>query len=308
LSPNEKVPIAVIGVGYLGQWHARKLAAMDTAELVAVVDTESFRCNGLAKELGCRSVGDYREIPRMARAAVVAVPTQGHFEVALHLIDSGMDLLVEKPLGADLDKAVELDKYAAEAGRILAVGLVERFNPGIVAGLKTIKDPIWMEARRLSPYKDRTKNVDVVRDLMIHDLDIAHAVAGSTGKVVHAVGTSAVTDLPDAVRAHIKFESGVDAFLEASRLHDIELRQVEVFQKSERILMDTRARAAFRYRPGPTGMEPRALPTDETDPLEEELRDFVRAVAERSGPRVTAGDGIEALKLATQILERIGFI
>jgi len=307
VSSDEKIPVAVIGVGYLGQWHARKLTVIDNARLVAVVDVETHRCNGMASELGCRAVEDYREIPDMARAAVVAVPTQKHFDVASYLLEAGMDLLIEKPLAADLTKASFLVEAAEKADQIMAVGLVERFNPGVIAGLAQIKGPKWIEARRLAPFKERTRNVDVVRDLMIHDLDIARAMAGTEGKVINAVGTTVLTGLPDSVRAHVRFDNGVEAFLEASRLHDGETRNIQVIDEAGRLLMDTRARAAFRYRPGPLGMEPRALPTTATDPLEEELRDFICAVAERGKPRVTGRDGIEALKLATEVLERIGF-
>ena len=303
MSSSEKIPVAVVGVGYLGQWHARRMASIEGAQLVAVVDIESNRCNGLAAELGCRAIEDYRELPEIARAAVVAVPTKEHFEVARHLLHSGMDLLVEKPLTADLDEAASLADEARKEGRVLAVGLVERFNPGVVAGLKTIKNPRWIETVRLAPFKERTRDVDVVRDLMIHDLDIVRTIAGSKGRVVDAVGTTVLTGLPDAVRAHVKFDNGVDAFLVAARLHDREVRRIEVFDDAGRLVMDTRARAAFRYRPGPTGMEPRTVPTAETDPLEEELRDFIRAVGERSRPRVSGKDGIEALRLASDVLK-----
>jgi len=305
LSSSEKISVAVIGVGYLGQWHARKLAALERARLVAVVDTERSRCNGLASELECLPVTDYRKIPEMARAAVIAVPTQEHFEVALHLLEAGMDLLIEKPIGADLEKATILVETAEKADRTLAVGLVERFNPGVVAGIEAIKNPRWIEARRLAPFKERTRNVDVVRDLMIHDLDIARTIAKSEGEVVNVVATSVLTGLPDSVRAHVHFKNGIKAFLEASRLHYGETRHVQVIDDDGRLLIDTCARAAFRYRPGPLGMEPRVLPTTPTDPLEEELRDFIDAVADHTRPRVTGRDGLESLKLATEVLKRI---
>jgi len=303
---SEEIPMAVIGVGYLGQWHARKLAGIEGVRLTAVVDIDSDRCNGLAEELGCLPVENYRKIPEMAKAAVVAVPTLRHFEVARHLLEKGMDLLVEKPLGADLEKAALLADTAEEMNLILAVGLVERFNPGVTAGLEAIEEPRWIETRRLAPFKERTRDVDVVRDLLIHDLDIACTIAGADGEVMHAVGTCGLTGIPDAVRSYVKFESGLDAFLHASRMHDSEVRDMEVYDKNGRILINTRSRAAFRFKPGPLGMEPFALPTERKDPLEEELQDFVTAVKNRSRPRVTARDGIRALKLATEILKRIG--
>lgn len=308
MSENNRIPIAVVGVGFLGQWHARKLAAMESAYLVAVSDTKEFRCTDLAVELGCKSIEDYHEIPALARAAVVAVPTAEHFEVARYLLDAGLDLLVEKPLGADIEKAKLLVDTAKKNGRILAVGLVERFNPGVMAGIKAIRVPLWIHARRLSPYKDRTKGVDVVRDLMIHDLDIANAIAGVRGEIVHAVGASILSENIDVAYAHVKYENGMDAFLEASRIHDGELRHIEIFDGEGRMLIDTRTRSAIRFRPSHIGMEPRTLPTVETDPLQEELQDFVHAVATRENPRVTGQDGIEALRLATDVLKKIGAI
>jgi len=303
----QKIPVAVIGVGYLGQWHARKLAAMDNVRLVAVVDTETCRCDGLASELGCEAIEDYREIAKAVRAAVVAVPTKGHFEVAEYLLRSGVDLLVEKPITAELKEARSLDQIAEKEKRVLAVGLVERFNPGVVSALKALKEPQWVETKRLSSFKERTRNVDVVRDLMIHDLDLARVIAGSEGDVISATGVSSLTGVPDAVRAHVRFKNGVEAFLEASRMHDAEARSIEVYDDAGKLRIDTRERAAVRYRPGPRGMEPENLATVDADPLEEELRDFLRAVKERSKPRVTGRDGIEALRLAIDVLKMLGF-
>ncbi len=306
MTGSDEIPMAVIGVGYLGQWHARKLAGIEGIKLTAVVDRDSDRCNGLAEELDCTPVENYRKIPELAKAAVVAVPTVGHFEVARHLLEKGMDLLVEKPLGADLEKATLLADRADEMNLILAVGLVERFNPGVMAGLEAIEEPRWIETRRLAPFKERTRDVDVVRDLLIHDLDIACAIAGTEGEVVEAVSTSELTGIPDAVRTCVKFENGLEAFLHASRMHDGEVRDIEVYDKRGRMLINTRTRAAFRFKPGPLGMEPFALPTERKDPLEEELRDFAVAVKNRSRPRVTAREGIRALRLATDILNLIG--
>ena len=304
---SEKIPVAVIGVGYLGQWHARKLAAMENARLVGVVDTESSRCNELAAELGCEAVEEYQKIAKLIRAAVVAVPTREHFKVAEYLLCSGVDLLVEKPITADIKEANSLLKIAEKENRVLAVGLVERFNPGVIAAVKAIDGPRWIETRRLSTFKERTRNVDVVRDLMIHDLDIARTIAGSEGKVIAATGVTSLTGIPDAVRAHVRFKNGVEAFLEASRMHDTEVRNIEVFDKVGRLMINTRDRVAIRYLPGPNGMESCNLPATKTDPLDEELRDFLQAVAQRSKPRVTARDGIEALRLAIDVLKHLGF-
>jgi predicted dehydrogenase len=305
---GRKISAAVIGVGHLGQWHARKIAAMRGVRLSAIVDTNIKRARKLANELGCRAYKSIDDLPQgTLDAAVIATPTVNHFEMADHLLTLGIDLLVEKPLAENVADAAKLVEKARRLNRIIAVGHIERMNPAYRASLGEIDHPFLIETSRLSPLKKRAIGIDVVRDLMIHDIDLAIQIAGSCGMVVveEAIGAKVVTDMIDVARVHLRFDSGVHAFMLASRIHADEMREIEIFDAKGLITINCLDRKAGRFKPDSAGMVYRAFRCRQTDALEEELKNFFGAVRKRSQPAATGLDGLKALSLCEEIIKRI---
>lgn len=316
VSDKDKISVAVIGVGHLGQWHARKLAALENAHLEAVVDIKPERAEKMAAELGCSAYETTEEFLSAkrknppVRAATVATPTSEHFGITSILLEAGIDVLVEKPLAADIGQAEGLVEKADSLGRILSVGHIERMNPAFRAARNKIKKPYLIESRRLAPFKERAKGVDVVRDLMIHDIDLAANIAtwGAGNRaptVVNAVGSSIITDKLDVARAHLRFDSGIEAFLLASRLHAAEVRELEVFDQLGCVHINCADRRAARYMPSAEGMVLEEIEVKQFDPLEEELKNFLHAVAARKPPIITGSDGLKSLATAIEIIEKI---
>jgi predicted dehydrogenase len=304
------VRVAVVGVGYLGRHHARILATLPEVELVAVVDINQTRAAEVAAASGTRAVTDYREILGLVDAVTLAVPTELHREIALPFLAAGVHVLVEKPMARSVAEADAMIAAAAKAGAILAVGQTERFNPAVAAARPLLSDPRFIEVHRLGTFPERSLDIDVVFDLMIHDVDIVLSLVKSEVEAIEAVGVPVLTGRVDIANARLKFENGCIANLTASRISRERVRKIRFFQPMAYISIDYAARKLEVWRlikgDGPQpAIEGGEVPVENEEPLKRELADFVDAVRTRRAPVVTGGDGRRALALATQIAGKI---
>jgi predicted dehydrogenase len=304
------VPVGVVGVGALGRQHARVWASLPGARLVGVHDRDRDRAAAVAAEFGCGVARESDALLSDVRAVSVAVPTVDHHEVALRALERGCDVLVEKPMTATLAEADDLVERAEREGRVLQVGHIERFNPATDVLLDAVRTPRFIEVHRLGSFSPRSLDVDVVLDLMIHDLDIVLTLDGSEPAQIEAVGVPVLTPRVDIANARIRFASGLIANLTASRVSLEKVRKFRVFAPRTYVSVDFTAREAqvFRLELDPAGApritsEKRGAPEEE--PLRRQLAAFLRAVQERSRPLVGGTDGRRALALAHAILGRM---
>ena len=301
----------VIGVGHLGQHHARILSALPGVTLVGVVDTNHERAVRIAEERGTTAYREVREVSGRIDVAVVAVPTESHATIAIGLIESGIHTLVEKPLAQTVAEADVLIAAANLAGVVLAVGHSERFNPAVAAARPYLTDPRFIEVHRLGTFSDRSLDIDVVLDLMIHDLDLILSLVPSEVEGVEAVGVPVLTPRIDIANARVRFANGCIANLTASRISREPVRKIRLFQRDAYVSIDTAAREVEVWRLVP---QPNAAPSigggkievagDEA--LKGELEDFLGAVRDGRPPTVTGEQGRAALALATRIVELMG--
>ena len=302
---------AVVGVGYLGRFHAEKYAAEPGVELVAVVDKDLSRAREVADPLGCRALGDARELRGLVDCASVAVPTPLHREIGVDLLEAGIDVLVEKPIAATLEEARDLVRCAEAHGRILQVGHLERFNPAIRALDAILTQPRFFECHRLAPFVERGTDVDVVLDLMIHDLDVILSMMRSPVASVEAVGVPVITASPDIANARIRFADGAIANVTASRVSLKRERKLRIFQPDTYISLDYGEKQILICRRGeapPGGLTPIEVEertVDAGDALADEIRAFVEAVRSRRPPLVSGREGLRAVELAYQILAKL---
>jgi predicted dehydrogenase len=306
----EAVRIAVIGVGHLGRHHARILAAMEGAQLVAVVDTAADRAAATAASTGARALTDYRELLGQVDAVTVAVPTGLHREVALPFLERGIAVLVEKPMARSLAEADELIAAARRSGATLGVGHTERYNPAVAAVLPLVTSPRFIEVHRLGVFPDRSLDIDVVFDLMIHDLDIILALVRSDVESIEAVGVPVLTSRYDIANARLRFASGCIANVTASRISRERVRKIRFFQPDAYISIDYAAQEVEGWRlvareGARPSIEGGPLPVERDEPLRRELADFVRAARTRTAPLVDGDAGRRALELATRIAEKM---
>jgi len=304
------VRMAVVGVGYLGRHHARILAELPGVQLVAVVDINQARAADVAAVSGTRPVTDYRDILGHVDAVTIAVPTVLHKEIALPFLAAGVHLLVEKPMARSLDEADEMVQAAARAMSILAVGQTERFNPAVVAARPLLSDPRFIEVHRLGTLPGRSLDIDVVFDLMIHDVDIVLSLVKSEVEAIEAVGVPVLTDRVDIANARLKFGNGCIANLTASRISRERVRKIRFFQPNAYVSVDYAAQKLEVWRLTEGASPQRAIEGGEVgvayeEPLKRELTDFVDAVRTHRAPMVTGEDGRRALALATQIANKI---
>ena len=298
---------AVIGVGHLGRHHARILSSMPGITLSGIVDTNRERAEELAREFGSVAVDTAGAIEGL-NLAVVATPTESHFEIAQGLIASGVHVLVEKPITQTLEQADALIEAARGRGVVLAVGHSERFNPAVIAARPYIKDPRFIEVHRLGTQVGRSLDIDVVLDLMIHDLDMILSTVPSEVDSVEAVGVPVLTPKVDIANARVRFTNGCIANLTASRISKEPVRKIRFFQRQSYVSIDTAAKEVEMYQlvPQPSGVPSigggkQAVPGNE--PLKSELEDFVRAAREGTAPAVSGEQGRAALALAVRIVE-----
>jgi predicted dehydrogenase len=302
----EAVPVGVVGVGHLGRHHARLYASLPGARLVAVCDRDLERAKAIAKEHGCEAFPDAAALVGRVRAASVSVPTVHHRAVAEPLIRSGIDVLVEKPIAASLEDADAILDAARDLGRIVMVGHTERFNPAIVALSSVVTRPRFLEIHRLAGFSARSTDVDVILDLMIHDLELLLHLDGSEVDAVDAVGVAALTDKVDIANARIRLASGCVANLTASRISAETLRRVRVFQPRSYVACDTVARTVEEYRvvsnaDGTPAIVRQQLPVGDGEPLALELAAFVECVRTHRTPPVDGAHGRRALELAHRV-------
>ena len=300
------VAAAVVGVGYLGKFHAEKYAASPKAKLVAVVDTDEKRAQEIGAPLGADVVTDYRMLFGRVECVSVAVPTRFHFQVAREFIEAGIDVLVEKPLTPDIAEARDLVAAAKRKNVILQVGHLERFNPAIRRLEGVIKEPKFVECHRLAPFVERGTDVDVVLDLMIHDIDIIASLVRSPVEQVEAVGVPVLTDKPDIANARIKFANGCIANVTSSRVSIKRERKIRFFQPDAYISIDYDQRRAQIYHkpaPGAGWLDIRAenIEIKDGDALADEIDSFLDCVRTRTLPLVGGAEGLRALEIASWI-------
>ncbi len=299
---------AVVGVGHLGTFHAEKYAVAPGCTLVAVADIDLERAEALAARLGCRAVRDVREVLGEIDCASVAVPTLFHAEVANSLLDAGIDCLVEKPLARDTAEGRALVERARAGGCLLQVGHLERFNPALIRLATTITKPRFIECHRLAPFTPRGADVDVVRDLMIHDLDLISLLVGRPVERIDAVGVKILTSRVDLANARLRFEGGGVANITASRVSAKRERKLRIFQSDAYLafdLADANVKVA-RRRLGENGepvIEWQEHDLAAGDALAAEIHAFLASVRTRSRPAVPGEDGVAALELCERILD-----
>ncbi len=296
----------MIGAGVFGRHHLRILSKSDSAELAGVVDIDSERAAAATAEYGCPAYASPAELAGKIDAAVVAVPTSLHAEVGCALLESGADVLVEKPIAADLASARRLVDTAARHGRILQVGHLERFNPAVTALKKIVRLPLFFEIHRLSLFSPRSLDVDVVLDLMIHDLDIVLDLAGMMPEEIRAAGISILSDKVDIANVRLAFPGGCIANLTASRVSTERVRKLRLFQPHQYISLDYQKQEAVAFTVSGSqqiGFQPLAVAKEE--PLRLEVESFLDAVARRARPLVPGEEGLRALEVALAILDKI---
>jgi predicted dehydrogenase len=309
-----KLKVGVIGVGSLGQHHARVYSEIKEVELVGVADSDPQRAGEIAFKNKTKAFPDYRELLKQTQAVSVVVPTSLHYAVAKEVIASGNHLLLEKPITSKITEAEELVKLAEEKAVKLQVGHIERFNPAIRAASEHISDPKFIECTRIAPFVSRGTDVPVVLDLMIHDIDIILSFVRSPLKNISAIGFNLVSEKEDIANARLEFANGCVANVTASRISAKKERKIRFFQRNAYINVDYMKPEArvYKLKGDPKGMldlakmvEYHELKIDKVEPLKAELSAFIDCVTGDSVPLVTGQDGLMALTVAGDILETI---
>lgn len=309
---TERTRLAVIGVGYLGQYHARKYAHMPEAELVGVVDIDPERARQVAREVGTTAYVDFRKIMEQVDAVSVVTPTPSHHAVAREFLNRGIHVLVEKPMTESLPEAIDLGTLAEANHCVLQVGHLERFNPAFSCILPYVSEPMFIEAHRLGLFNERGLEVDVILDLMIHDIDIVLTTIGSPLAEIHASGVPVLTSLPDIANVRLDFANGATANLTASRISLKSLRRLRIFQENCYLVADYGKKRAFVFRKE-NGVDEHGYPqisaeeidVEQRDALEDELAAFVHSVRTGARPLVGAPEAEKALDVALEISRQI---
>ena len=303
------VKAGVVGVGHLGRYHSQKLAALkDTVDFCGIFDLDAALLKERAEELKVPALTSLEEMGKQCDAVIVASSTPSHFEVCKTLMNLGCHILVEKPITQTSAEAEELCKLADEKGLVFQVGHVERFNPALMAVKKKLKDPLFIECHRLAPFKVRSTEVDVVLDLMIHDLDVILSLIDSEPVKVSAVGTPVLTKKIDIANALIEFENGAVANVTSSRVSQNTQRKFRVFQQSQYLSIDFQTgevnllTKTGDWKDDELPLEADSLSLEKGDALMDEVSSFVQTVSTKGKPLVSGRDGLRALRLAEEIL------
>jgi predicted dehydrogenase len=321
VNPDHLIHVAVVGVGAFGRNHARVYQQLAKeglpVRLVGVVDSDTSRADAVAREFGCRGFGSVQQLLTThseVGAASVAVPTVHHLSTARQLMEAGVDVLIEKPLAASLAQADEMIRVARERARIAQVGHLERFNPAVRATLPVITQPMFFEVHRLSVFTPRSLDIDVVLDLMIHDLDVVLSFVNSPVKEIRAVGLPILSSKVDIANVRLEFDSGCIANFTASRVSTELVRKLRFFQPKQYVSLDYGRQDAMVFSVGGDGagapsvnpqIQVAKLPTVQEEPLHAELKSFLDSVQRRSRPLVELQDGRRALAVALDIVAAI---
>jgi predicted dehydrogenase len=308
----EKVRVAVVGVGYLGQFHVEKYAKIEEAELVGVVDINVPRAREIAKRYRTQPFFHHSDLFNKVQAVSVAVPTHLHHSITKELFLQGIDVLLEKPIASTLEETDELIGLADSKGLVLQVGHLERFNGALVAAARMVEDPVYIESHRLGPFTGRATDVDIVIDSMIHDIDILLNLLDSPVRQIHAVGLSVVTPHLDIANAWIEFENGLVANLTASRVSKEKMRRTQVFQSNGILTIDYLFQKVFFTKKLTLSEKKETvkafteeIPVTRVDALEAEVRAFCQSVRDHKEAPVSGRDGRRALQVALQIIGKI---
>ena len=306
----KEIRIGVVGIGHLGSYHLQKYRELSNCRIVGVVDIKKERAREAAEIYDCVAMSDHRKLIGLVDAVSITVPTISHYRIAKDFLDAGIDVLLEKPITTTIEEADELIAIAEAKGLIFQIGLLERFNPAIVALRTVMGKPLFIETHRLHPFFERGTDVDVILDLMIHDLDIILHFVKSPIENVEAVGVSILSDKVDIANARITFASGCVANVTASRVTGKTMQKIRFFGfegyhavdygKRELVSLSKKNGAGGRIEIGGNPVEVKML-----DPLEEEIRSFIESVICRNPPSVTGKEGRDALELALLIADKV---
>ncbi|MCJ8276177.1 MAG: Gfo/Idh/MocA family oxidoreductase [Bdellovibrionales bacterium] len=309
-----KVRTAVIGTGHLGKWHAEKLFKIENSDLVAICDINTETAQELATKFECEVETDYEKLIGRVDAVLIAAPTPLHYKMAKYFLGNSVHVFLEKPITETVAEAQELCDLAADKNLILQVGHVERFNPALVSAQEKLKEPLFIECHRLAPFKPRSTDVDVVLDLMIHDIDVIMSLVNSPVTSVSAVGTPVLTPLVDIANARIEFENKAVANITASRVSQNSKRKFRVFQETQYLSIDFgTGELNLTTKTGEWDDVEEELPLDfdawsldKGDALLAEDQAFVDSIQKGVTPEVSGEQGLTALKVAEQIRADIG--
>ncbi|MBI5379967.1 MAG: Gfo/Idh/MocA family oxidoreductase [Nitrospirae bacterium] len=304
-----KLRVGVIGVGYLGYHHARIYRELPQAELVAVADLDRARAEAVGREFGAMAVTDYRVLIGKVEAVSIAAPTPLHYAIAKDCLQGGMDVLLEKPVTTTVEEADDLGRIAKDARRVLQVGHLERFNGAVRAMVPLVHEPKFIESHRMGSFVERASNVDVVLDLMIHDLDIILSLVRAPVREVRASGVAVLSRKVDLANTRLTFEGGCVANVTASRISPQKMRKIRIFQPGSYLSLDYDRQELHHYRLDAGGAQPRivggAVAIRKEEPLRAELEAFLVAVRDRTPPIVTGVEGRNALSVALSVLEAV---
>ena len=297
--------VGVIGTGYLGRLHARVLSEMPEAQVVGFVDPDDAVAAEVTATLRLKRFDSVAALAGNIECAVVATPTTTHFAVAKELMEAGCDVMVEKPIAADVPDGRRLTELADKKNRILQVGHVERYNPAITAVAPLLHDIRYLEAERLGVFVGRSLDIDVLLDLMIHDLNLVLSLLHSNVKEVRAVGVPVLTEKVDITNVRLELENGAVANLTASRVSQERVRKVRFFSSEAYISVDTKEQEVKGFRLGNRTIEPINVEVEKKEPLRAELESFLQCVRERKRPLVSGEDGVAAVALAKDVASAI---
>ena len=303
---TSKPRVAVVGAGSFGRNHLRVIQQSEHAELAGVLDTNSERAAEFASTHGCPVLTSLEDLAGRADAAVVSSPTITHASIGCKLMELGVDVMIEKPIAHSIEAGRQLVETAARTGRVLQVGHLERFNPAVMALEAVITQPLFFEVHRLSEFSPRSLDVDVVLDLMIHDIDIILTLTGQPPEDIRAAGIHILSEKVDIANVRMQFPGGCVANLTASRVSTERVRKLRLFQPHEYISLDYSRQDAVRFTVKPPmsiGYAP--LPAVKDEPLRLELENFFDCITSRAAPRVTGQHGLSALEVACDILDKI---
>ncbi len=290
--------VGVVGTGYLGRLHARVLTEMPEANVAGFVETSDAIATEITSTLGLRRFGSIAELAGQIDCAVVATPTIAHFDVASELIKAGCDVMIEKPITATVDEAQRLIDLAAKHGRLIQVGHVERYNPAIVAVAELARGARYVECERIGVFSGRSLDIDVLLDLMIHDLNLVLSLLRQEVVDIRAVGVPVLTSKVDITNVRLEMANGAVANLTASRVSQDRVRKQRFFGSDVYISVDTKEQEVKGYRLSGKSIEPLAIVVEKKEPLRAELEAFLKCVERRTPPLVTGQDGLEAVALA----------